>query len=305
MVRKKCLLVIALLQVLNVVAQNNADTNLIKQHLYKVAQTEKFRNYKNIDQLNKTADYIRSVFLQFADTVFIQEYMVDGNSYKNVIASYGLQHSKRIVVGAHYDVCEDQQGADDNASGTVGLLELARMLKGQQLKHRVDLVAYTLEEPPYFRTENMGSYIHAKSLAEQGAEVFGMVSLEMIGYFSDIKKSQSYPIGLLSLFYGNRGDYITLVRKFGAGKFARRFAKKYKAQRSIRTKKFTAPAALPGIDFSDHMNYWKFGYSALMLTNTSFYRNKNYHQPTDTIETLDIYRMSKVIEGVYKTLLKL
>ena len=299
------MLIVALLQVMNLLAQNVSDTNLVRQHLIKVAQTEKFRNYKNIDQLNATADYIRSVFLTYADTVYTQEYSVDGNIYKNVIASYGLHHAKRIVVGAHYDVCEDQQGADDNASGTVGLLELARLLKGQPLPHRVDLVAYTLEEPPYFRTENMGSYIHAKSLSEEGAEVFGMVSLEMIGYFSDKKKSQSYPIGLLSLFYGNKGDYITLVRKFGAGKFARRFAKKYKAQHSIRTKKFTAPAALPGIDFSDHMNYWKFGYSALMLTNTSFYRNKNYHKPTDTIETLDIYRMGKVIDGVYSTLIKL
>ncbi len=148
----------------------------------------------------------------------------------------------------------------------------------------------------------MGSYIHAKSLADIHANVFGMISLEMIGYFKDEKKSQSYPIGVLSVFYGNKGDYITLVKKFCAGKFSRKFSKYFESAKTIKTKKFSGPAALPGIDFSDHLNYWKFGYSALMITDTSFYRNKNYHEPTDTMETLDLNRMAKVIDGVYRAL---
>lgn len=189
-----------------------------------------------------------------------------------------------------------------NASGVVGLLELSRLLKGHKLNQRIDLVAYSLEEPPYFWTEFMGSYIHAKSLVDNKTEVYGMISLEMIGYFKDEKKSQTYPIGLLSLFYGNRGNYITLVKKFGAGQFTRKFCRKYKSTKAIRTKKFTGPPALPGIDFSDHLNYWRFGISALMLTDTAFFRNKNYHKSTDKMETLDIKRMSKVIDGVFYTL---
>ena len=125
----------------------------------------------------------------------------------------------------------------------------------------------------------------------------------MIGYFKDEKKSQSYPVGLLSLFYGSRGNYITLVKKFGAGSFARKFCRKYKSTNAIRTKKFTAPPSLPGIDFSDHQNYWKFGYSALMITDTAFFRNKNYHEATDTMETLDFGRMAKVIDGVFAALM--
>ena len=80
-------------------------------------------------------------------------------------------------------------------------MELARQLKGKQLSQQIELVAYTLEEPPYFRTEYMGSYIHAKSLVDEKAQVNGMISLEMIGYFDDKKGSQSYPIGILKLFY--------------------------------------------------------------------------------------------------------
>ena len=216
---------------------------------------------------------------------------------------FGNQSAKTIVIGAHYDVCGNQDGADDNASGVVGLLELAKSLKGEKLNYRIEIVAYTLEEPPYFRTKNMGSFIHAKSLYENKTNVYGMFCLEMIGYFDDSKKSQDYPIGPLSLIYGNRGNYITLVNKFSKGQFSRTFNKQFKNQRLIKTKKFTAPAKMPGIDFSDHLNYWAFDFSALMLTDTAFFRNKNYHENTDTIETLDLLRMSKVIESVYNTII--
>lgn len=285
--------------------QQLSDTSLIRNHLVQLTKSDAFRHHKNPKQLNKTAGYIRNEFLKYADSVSYQEYEVKGTVYRNVIASFGTNNRQRIVVGAHYDVCGEQEGADDNASGVVGLLELARLLNQQSLNYRIDLVAYTLEEPPYFRTEYMGSYIHAQSLHENKVDVYGMVCLEMIGYFSDEKKSQDYPLGILSLFYGNKGNYITLVKKNGAGKFAKQFSKEYKATKAIKTKKFTGPETLSGIDYSDHLNYWKFGYSALMVTNTAFYRNKNYHHPTDTMETLDIYRMSKVINGVYQSLITL
>lgn len=191
----------------------SSDTTLIKSHLTAITKTEKFRNYTNVDQLNETADYIKSVFENYSDSVSFQEYNAEGNIYKNVIASFGTQNKKRIIIGAHYDVCGDQEGADDNATGVVGLLELARLLKDNKLNYRIDLVAYTLEEPPFFRTELMGSYIHAKSLAENNVDVYGMIAVEMIGYFSDEKKSQDYPVGLMSVIYGNKGNYIALIKK--------------------------------------------------------------------------------------------
>ncbi|GAB1462666.1 M28 family peptidase [Pedobacter sp.] len=248
---------------------------------------------------------LKTDFLNYSDSVSFQEYQVNGKTYKNVLCSFGTKNQQRIIVGAHYDVCGNQEGADDNASGVVGLLELARQLKDQKLNKRIDLVAYTLEEPPYFRTEYMGNYVHAKYLSENNIEVFGMLSVEMIGYFKDEKHTQDYPLSILSWFYGNKGNYITLVNKFNKGKFARKFSKSFKKSKAIKTKKFTGPKALGGIDFSDHLNYWNFGYSALMITDTSFYRNKNYHKKTDKLETLDINRMAKVIDGNYLALLNL
>ncbi len=189
-------------------ASSQSDTTIIKSHLTILTKTDTARSYDNISQLNKTADFIKSIFKLYSDSIIVQEFVVDGNIYKNIICSFGTEHTKRIVVGAHYNVCGNQQGADDNASGVTGLLELARLLKEKKTNYRIDLVAYSLEEPPYFRTEYMGSCVHAKSLSDVKAKVYGMISLEMIGYFKDEKKSQSYPIGCISLVYGNKGNYI-------------------------------------------------------------------------------------------------
>ncbi|MFC3160157.1 M28 family peptidase [Chryseobacterium arachidis] len=284
-----------------------ADINLVNQHLHALVETPKFRNHQNPEQLNSIADYIFKNFNQYADETTFQEYKVNGRTYKNVICSFGTEHQKRIIIGAHYDVCGDQKGADDNATGVTALLELARMLKGQKTNYRIDLVAYTLEEPPFFRTENMGSYIHAKYLKDNNIEVYGMASVEMIGYFKDEKKnSQSFPVGALSWIYGDKGNFITLVKRFsGSGKFVRNFIAHFKESKQIKTETFPAPKFVKGVDFSDHLNYWKFDYPALMITDTSFFRNKNYHEPTDTLETLDLQRMTKVIDAIFISLIHL
>lgn len=283
-------------------SQTYSDTNLIKTHLTVITKRQKPRHFENPKVLDSVASYIFMELQKSADTVYYQTYKINGTVYRNVIASFGIKNQKRIVVGAHYDVCGNLEGADDNASGTVGLLELGRMLKGQQLQNRIDLVAYTLEEPPFFRTDYMGSAIHAKSVEGIKDQIIGMISLEMIAYFKDEKNSQDYPLGILKWFYGGKGNYITLVRKDTAGKFVKKFIRNFKMTKQIKTKKFSAPRSLPGIDFSDHLNYWNIGIDAMMITDTAFYRNKNYHKETDTIETLDIQRMSKVIDATFQVL---
>lgn len=286
-------------------AQSASDTTQINTHLIKLTKTAEYRHFMNVNQLNETASYIFSEFSKHSDSVDYQLFNVNKNEYKNVICSFGTDHTQRVIIGAHYDVCGNQEGADDNASGVAGLLELARLLKNSKLPFRLDLVAYSLEEPPFFRTKSMGSYVHAQYLKNNQIPVIGMISVEMIGYFSEQKNSQDYPISLMKLKYGSRGNFITLVRKSSHGSFVKQFCKAYKKTKQITTKKFTAPQSLTGIDFSDHLNYWNFGFDALMITDTSFYRNKNYHQESDTMETLNIPMMAKVINGIYLTLISM
>jgi hypothetical protein len=173
------------------------------------------------------------------------------------------------------------------------------------LKYRVDLVAFTLEEPPNFRTANMGSAVHAKMLFDNHIKVKRMICLEMVGFFSDKHKSQQYPIGLMKLFYPTTGNYISIVGKMGQGKTVRQTKKSMKSNSTIQVCSINSPSFVPGIDFSDHLNYWKYGYTAVMITDTAFYRNANYHEKTDTLETLNIDKMAEVIKGVYSSIVSL
>jgi hypothetical protein len=282
-----------------------SDTANIKRCLNLVVNTPKPRSVANVDMLDTVGNRIRTELLQYTSRVSFQEFRIANTEFRNVIASFGPENGKRIIVGAHYDVCREQDGADDNASGVAGVLELARLLKNKALKYRIDLVAYSTEEPPYFNTTNMGSYVHAKSLYDSGTPVFGMISLEMIGYYSDEENSQQYPVGALKWIYGDKGNFITIVRKSFSGKFARQYKRLAFQNNSIETKSFKAPSFFGGINLSDHSNYWRFGYSAIMITNTSFFRNHNYHKTSDRIETLDVVRMGLTIDGVYRTLLAL
>lgn len=282
-----------------------SDTSYLRKNLELVINTVKPRNYINVDVLDTIAERIRIEFLEYSNRVTSQDYKVGENIYRNVIASFGPEDGERIIVGAHYDVCGDQDGADDNASGVAGILELARLLKDKSLKYRIDLVAYTLEEPPYFNSKEMGSYVHARSLHDANVHVKGMISLEMIGYFSDKENSQDYPIGMMKWFYGNKGNYITIVQKTFCGKFAKQFKRLSFKNNSIPTKSFRSPSFLAGVNLSDHKNYWEFGYSAVMITNTAFFRNHNYHKPSDKLFTLDIPRMGQVIDGVFRSLMEL
>lgn len=283
-----------------------ADTTMMRKHFKAIINTPEPRNFLNIESLNLVADYTASEFNKYGDSTVFQEFEVDSRKYKNVITSFGPKDAQRIIVGAHYDVCGDQDGADDNASGVVALLEFARLLKGVELKYRVDLVAYTLEEPPFFGTNEMGSYIHANYLFSNNIPVYGMICLDMIGYYSDEKKSQSYPLGILKLIYGGKGDYITAVRCFKGGKFAKEAKREMKNSESpIEVKSFNGPKKLNGIAFSDHLSYWRFGYSALFITNTGFYRNPHYHQIGDTLDLLDFDRMAQTIDAVFETIISI
>ena len=282
-----------------------SDTNHIKKSLEFIINTPRTRNYKNVEALDTVAERIRQEFLQHTNRVAIQEYRVLDTTYRNIMASFGPEDGERIIVGAHYDVCGDQDGADDNASGVAGILELAKLLKETKLKYRIDLVAYTLEEPPFFDTKNMGSYVHAKSLHDADIPVKGMVSLEMIGYYAEEEGSQTYPVGILKWVYGSKGDYITIAQNSFCGKFAKEYKEIAFDNNSIPTKCFRSPSFLGGVRLSDHMNYWDFGYSAVMITNTAFFRNHNYHKKTDTRSTLNIAKMAGAIDGVYRTLTQL
>ena len=262
------------------------------------------RNPEHINELNESAEYIRQEFKKLGLQVEEDVFNVDGREFKNLRVSFGPKTGERFIVGSHYDVYGDQPGADDNASGIAGILELARMLKESKIEPKtpLDLIAYTLEEGPYFQ---LGSGVHADSLKKQGIKVKGMLTLEMIGYFSDKSYSQTYPLKPLKFIFPNKGNFIGLVGYNNSS-----LPLIIKTQRAIGhhipVQSLWWPWKLVrDMGRSDHGPYCDLGYPALMVTDTANFRNPHYHSVGDQIDTLDFEKMSNVVKGIYELISKL
>ena len=261
----------------------------------------------DVDKLNVSAKYIFEIFNKYSSIVSYQDYDVWGIPYRNVVARFGPtgidDRKEVIVIGAHYDSFQGYPGADDNASGVAGLLELARLFTMNQPSTAIDLVAYSLEEPPYFYSKDMGSYRHAQSLYNAGIHVKLMISLEMIGYFSNAENSQRYPMMGMGLLYPNKGNFIAIVGRFNEIPDSRFFKTAMRKASPLPVYSMNAIPLFPGVNLSDHFSYWRFDFPAIMITDTAFFRNGNYHTEYDTWEKLNYEKMGQVVDAVYTAVL--
>jgi len=148
----------------------------------------------------------------------------------------------------------------------------------------------------------MGSLVYAKSLRDRKVQVFGMISLEMLGYYSEEKDSQYYPLPVFRMFYPNTGNFIAFVGNLSSRHFANAFKRVFKGVSPFPVESLNSPSIVPGVDFSDHRSFWKNGYQAIMITDTAFYRNPNYHAPGDTFDTLDFKKMTALVSGLQRTM---
>jgi hypothetical protein len=271
----------------------------LEAHVRMLSETFFPRDITHPDNLNRVAAYIRQEFAHAQGRVSEQLYTVAGRTYRNVLALFGPDTKERIVVGAHYDTAGIQPGADDNATGVAGLIELASLLREASLPLCVELVAFTLEEEPHVHSAPMGSAVHATSLRQHNIPVRVMFSLEMIGYFTDAPHSQRFPLPFLAAVYPSQGNFIAIVGNLSQGIVVRQIKPAMRSASSLPVHSLNAPRFVPGVDFSDHRNYWQAGYHAVMVTDTAFYRNARYHTMQDTADTLDYGRMAMVVQGLY------
>ncbi|MDF1812277.1 MAG: M28 family peptidase [Verrucomicrobiales bacterium] len=284
-------------------SDKTVSSSALERHVRVLSEDFIPRNAAHIGNMNRTADYIKSEF-EKAGTGRITEQWYETGSYRyrNVSLLLGDPEKQRIVIGAHYDAFGRFPAADDNASGVAGLIELAKLIAANPVDVTVELVGYPLEEPPYFGTSQMGSWQHVAHLQKSGVACRFMVSLEMIGYFSDQPGSQDYPHDLLHLFYPDKGNFITVVGNTENRVLIKQFKAGMKGATKLPVYSVCGPAMIPGIDFSDHRNYWQAGIPAVMVTDTAFYRNKAYHTAGDVADKLDFEKMALVVVGVYEAI---
>jgi len=282
------------------------DSKSLESHVRTLTGVTPARMYKNPSAMFESELYIQKQFESFGYKVTLQDVQEREHIYHNIIVRYGDPDAKEvIVVGAHYDVAgKNNPGADDNASGVAVLLEIAKNMKvkSPQLNTAIEFVAYTLEEPPFFGGKEMGSSYHAESLKKNNVNVKFMLSLEMLGYYSEELFSQKFPVPLLYGFYPSVGNFIALVTLPTDRSLTRAIKREMAMNMETSVYSINAPEYVQGIDFSDHRSYWEYEWPAFMITDTAFLRNTQYHDASDTPDRLNYIKMADVGGGIFQML---
>ena len=210
----------------------------------------------------------------------------------------GIIHPAEVViVGAHYDTAKGTPGADDNASGVAATLALARIFSKSKTDRTLRFVAFVNEERPYFHTEKMGSLVYARQCKKQGDNIVAMLSLEMLGYYSDSPVSQKYPqpFGVL---YPTTGNFVSFIGNPASGDLVRRVVGTFRKKERFPSEGAIVPELIRGVGFSDHWSFWQEGYPAVMVTDTAMFRYPHYHELEDTIDKMNFNRMARVVRGL-------
>jgi aminopeptidase YwaD len=254
-------------------------------------------------ELEQAAQYIQSEFLKLGLEVNEDHFQWEGKSYKNIVAEKKGRTSPHIVfiLGAHYDTVPGSPGADDNASAIAVLLEVARNIQAGPLECTVRWIAFCLEECGY-----IGSTYYVESLKKEKEEILGMISLEMVGFTGP---RQNYPSYLNPKYYPNVGDFIAIIGNERSKELLGKVCQSFKAHIPELPSEFlVVPGNGEGMEevrLSDHSSFWDHGISALMVTDTAFLRNPNYHLPSDRMETLNFEFMQKVATGIFYSVMEL
>jgi Zn-dependent M28 family amino/carboxypeptidase len=254
--------------------------------------------------LNRAADYIEASFRDSGYHIVRQTFFAYGQIVSNLIVEVPGSKDEIVVIGAHYDTVPGSPGADDNASAVAGMLELARLYNSEKPDKHLIFVAFVNEESPCFGSGKMGSMVYAKSLKESNAPVEIMISLEMIGYFNK-NEVQKYPLPGMKLIYPKKADYLAVVGNFQSARYVSMIKREIRKNSNIKVRSLIAPTHFGDINRSDNYAFWNYGFKAVMLTDTANFRNKNYHQETDTIDSLNFEAMGEVVKGLYGTIMNI
>jgi len=268
-------------------------------HIERLASEIGERNLYTPGSLERSADYIRGAFAGMGLESRSQILPGESPRLQNIEVEFlgNTETEEILVVGAHYDTVSGSPGANDNGTGVAAVLELGRLLSRKRFDRTVRLVAFVNEEPPFFLSGEMGSYVYAREAKAKKEKIVGMLSLETIGYYSDEEGSQSYPPPL-SFIYPSKGNFIGFVGNTRSGRLVRSCIASFRRHTQFPSEGLTAPSAIPGVGWSDHWSFWEMGYPAVMVTDTAPYRYPFYHTSEDTPDKVDFEKVARVVVGL-------
>ena len=271
-------------------------------HVQKLGGEIGERNLTRFPELQRAAQYIEGELRGTGWTVRRDEYEVQGKSCCNLEAELRGASSEIVVIGAHYDSVVGSPGANDNGSGVAALLTLARRLARSHNTRTLRFVAFVNEEPYYFQSAQMGSYVYAGRCHERGENVQAIISLETIGYYSNESGSQSYPVPGLGSLYPRTCNFIAFVGNVASRSLLRDALGEFRRGAQIPSEGGALPASLPGVGWSDQWSFWQHGYPGIMVTDTAPFRYPHYHAASDTPDKLDYDSMTRVVSGMERVI---
>ncbi len=284
---------------LNDIGEINAEN--LKQHVYMLAGEIGERNIKRPEGLINAAHYISRQWQAMGYQIHTQGYHAHDIPCANLeITQRGISNPERvIVVAAHYDTIGGCPGANDNGSGLAVMIEMARAMRTLRLESTVRFVALVNEEPPFFGTEHMGSWIYAHQASRRGDDIQLAVILDTLGYYNHQPSSQLYP-PLFGMAYPDRGDFVAFISNLRASRKASHFASAFGRSQKLPYQKVVAPQIIPGMNWNAQTPFSLHNYSSVMVTDTGPYRYPFYHSAKDTPEKLSYDQMALIAQGLVK-----
>lgn len=267
-------------------------------HVQKLGGEIGERNVNFYDELVAAADYITQTFADAGLQPRREGYDVRGKLCENIEVEIPGSTRDIVVIGAHYDSVYGSPGANDNGSGVAALLALAKRFAGKPNERTLRFVAFPNEEPLHFQTPLMGSWVYAAKCKERNEPVVAMVSLETIGYFSNERGSQVYPIPGLGAIYPRTGNFIAFVGNVPSRALVRQALGSFRKHAKLPSEGTALPASIPGVGWSDQWSFWQHGYPGIMVTDTAPFRYPHYHARSDTPDKLEYDSMTRLVHGL-------
>lgn len=257
------------------------------------------------EALERAAGYVAARLLELGYGISELPVPHGRRSFRTVVATREgvLPDAGRMLLVAHYDTVAGSPGADDNASGVAVLLEAATILAGCSFERTIQFVAVPLEENQVEGDADSGT-VGSSALAAHarlnGWKIDGVIVLESVAY-ALAKAPQGSPPGL-PVAVPERGDFIAVIgnepSRVLAGAFIRAAGHPHVALPAVPLMVPGNGERIPDSRRSDHAPFWDQGYRAIMLTDTTNFRNPHYHLPSDTLETLNLHFAAQVCDAV-------